>query len=109
MTLPTPLSKIKLLERIERAIKQGGVILSGHIREEMEEENFGTPDILHVLKRRKGLNVKREWHPEYEAWRYRVSGNDPEGLILTVVVAVPEEDQGLPEDRIMIITAFYKN
>jgi hypothetical protein len=79
----------------------------------MERRNFGTPDILHVLRRRKGLNVKREWRPEYESWHYRISGKDPEGSILTVVISIPEADEakqapGELEDRIIVITAFYQ-
>jgi hypothetical protein len=74
----------------------------------MGEENFGMPDILYVLRRKRGLNVKRQWHPDYEMWHYRLSGKGPDGSVLTVVIAVPEEDQGLPEDRIIVITAFYK-
>jgi hypothetical protein len=68
---------------------------------------------LHVLKRKRGLSVKREWRPEYETWHYRISGKDPEGSILTVVIAVPEVDKAIEtsgelEDRIMVITAFYQ-
>lgn len=70
------------------------------------------PDILHVLRRRKGLSVKREWRPDYETWHYRISGKDPEGSILTVVIAEADEEKESPgglEDRIMVITAFYQN
>lgn len=89
------------------------MILTKHLREKMEEQGFETPDILHVLKRKRGLSVKREWRSEYETWHYRISGKDPEGSILTVVIAVPEVDEaketpGELEERIMFITAFYQ-
>jgi hypothetical protein len=75
----------------------------------MEELDIQTSDILHLFKRRRALNVKREWHPEYETWHYRISGKDPEGSILTVVVAILEADnskEGL--DKVIIITVFYQ-
>ncbi|MCY4139875.1 MAG: DUF4258 domain-containing protein [Rhodobacteraceae bacterium] len=71
-----------------------------HARERMAENGIALPAIRTVLRRGRLIHAETDIRTGLE--KYRISGRDPDGRPLEVVVNLEETDQG----RVTVITVF---
>ncbi len=76
------------------------VHITEHAKERMAERRIELPAIRYVLRHGKPVRVETDIRSGLE--KHRITGRDPDGRLLEVVVNLEETDQG----RVTVITAF---
>lgn len=101
MDRPEKLSLSEAERRIQLILAQGIVEFSLHcIQDRMPERNVTTPDVANVLRYGKILR-EAQWDDQHQCWKYRVEGVDIEGVELTAITVLFEDELSL-----LVVTVF---
>jgi hypothetical protein len=95
------LPKLAALRTFERALEEGSVILTTHIKKQMKARDFDMNDVISVKET--GI-IEKDPEPDIKTreWKYTIKGNDIEGETLEIVFSI------LSERKVKLITGWRK-
>ena len=88
---------MRVLQRIQRAIREQRYRISSHANEEMSEDNLVTEDVENVILRGQ---IMRKFTRDPRGTRYEVAGDTGDGRCARVVCRF------LPSGVLLVITAY---
>jgi hypothetical protein len=95
-----PLSKTEALETARKCLNAGQVVYTNHFKRRMNEKKVSLQDVINLIDNGQ-IDRDAEWNDDYMEYHYRITGEDIEGVSLTVVIAISISDAEL-----RLITAF---
>ena len=88
------LSKSDALKRLRNCLENGIVEYHAHFEKRCRERGIDLQDAQRALQ--KGIIYKEpELNVRFQEWRYRVDWTTPEGQVIALIIAFPEEDETL--------------
>lgn len=74
-----------------RIVESGFIETPQHQQDRAIERNVTSRDIAHCLTMGR-VTREPEWNERHQEWRYRIEGEDIEGVELTLIVAFEDEE-----------------
>ena len=82
-----------------RIVESGFIETPQHQRDRATERNVTSRDIAHCLAVGR-VAREPEWNDRHQEWRYRIEGEDIEGVELTLIAAFEDEE------TLVVVTVF---
>jgi len=87
-----PLPNNLVLDIVKRCTTHGQLTYRPHFRKRMEERHITIRDVLNSIDTGEILKPP-EWNEEFGEYNYFITGQDLEGIELTIKIAIAERDE----------------
>jgi hypothetical protein len=91
---PDPLTDLEILEISRRYLTSGQIVYKQHFKERMDQRNISLQDVINAVENGK-ITKRPEWNNTYHEYNYFITGEDIEGVELTLKVAISTKDEML--------------
>ena len=88
------LSDTEVLETTRRYLNSGQIVYKKHFKKRMDERDVTLQDIIYLVETGK-VKGEPEWNNDYDEYNYCISGEDIEGIELTVIISISTENEEL--------------